>query len=172
MILGIDEIILFLDTKPNEEQNKALDMIKKTLGNIIDIKTVKVEIYDILKIAEESVKCIDSAKGEIYVNITPGRKTQALGVLFAVYNRIENVKGIIYVSEEDKKIIYLPKLSFDLNNSQRKILEYIKDYKVESLNDIKVDMSKGMLYRTIKDLINLGYIINFELTDAGRIAIL
>ena len=43
-----------------------------------------------------------SDKDEIYVDITAGRKTKALGLLFGSYARINRVKKIMYVKEEDK----------------------------------------------------------------------
>ena len=170
--LGIEKLVICLDPKPDENQKKAYEMIKKALGNVIEIKTFKIDVYDIVKIAEEAVKCIDLMSGDIYVNVTPSRKTQMLGVLFATYSRIKMIKGIIYVAEENKKMIYLPKLSFDLNNSQRTILGYFRDNKIDSLNDIKIDLSKGMLYRTYKELVELVYLEDFNITDEGRIAIL
>ncbi len=115
----------------------------------------------------------------IYVNITGSRRTQALGLLFGSYTRIKKVKQIIYVIEDENKLIYLPKLSFDLNNSQREVLEIIKKNKIKTHTEMaeKVDISKGMLYRTITELVNLGLIIHsdeegFKLTDAGKISIL
>lgn len=171
--LGVEKLVLFLNSKPNEEQKKALELVQKALGKVIDIKTFKIDVYDIVKAAEEVVKCIDLLSDEIYVNITHGRKTQALAVLFAAYSRIKRIKAILYVCEEDKKIIYLPKLSFDLNNSQRRILESMKEKEITNLSDIKIDLSKGMLYRTVKELIDLGYVDeDLKLTDAGRIALL
>ncbi len=179
--LGIDRLIMVIDNKPDATQKKSFELIKKALGNVIEIKTIKTEVYDIVKIAEEIVKAIDllSDKDQIFVNITASRKTQALGLLYAAYTRINRIKQIVYVIENQNKLVYLPKLSYNLNNSQRTILEHIDKYKVRSHSDFseKLKISRGMLYRTITELQDLGLIIQdeeegFKLTDAGRIAIL
>ena len=91
----------------------------------------------------------------IYINITSGRKTKALGLLFAAYARNNRVKKIAYNPEEDKTaVIWLPKLAFKFNESQKKVLETLaeKDYSKMSLTDLadKIGISRAMLYRNIE----------------------
>ena len=177
--LGVDKLILMIDDKPNEIQRKSLDLIKESLGKVVEVKQIKTEVYNIVKVAEEAIKAIDyeSDKNIIYVNITGARKTQSLGLLFAAYCRVEKIKQIVYVIEETKQMISLPKLNFNLNNSQKQILEYVNNKELTSLSDLssKIKISRGMLYRTIKELKDLGLIYDeegFKLSDAGRIAVL
>jgi len=179
--LGIDKLILVIDEDPDEKQKSSYNLINKALGNVIEVKLIKTKVYDLVKVAEDVTKAIDllSDKELIYVNITGARKTQALGLLFGSYTRIKKVKQIVYVIEDENKLIYLPKLSFDLNNSQREVLEIIKKNKIKTHTEMadKVEISKGMLYRTITELVNLGLVIHsdedgFKLTDAGKISIL
>ena len=177
--IGVDKLILIIDNKPADKQRASLDLVKQSLGKVVEVKQIKTEVYDIVNTAEEAIKAIDyeSDKNNIYVNITGARRTQALGLLFAAYSRIEKIKQIIYVTEEEKKIIYLPKLGFNLNNSQKLVLEYINNKELTSLAELsnKIKISRGMLYRTIKELKDLGLIYDedgFKLTDAGRIAVL
>jgi len=179
--LGVDRIYLLIDKDIGKDQKKALDSINDSLGKVIEIKTIKTEVYDIVKIAEDVVKAIDllSDKDQIFVNITGARRTQALGLLYAAYARNKLIKQIIYVIPGQNKIISLPKLDYNLTNSQKMILQEINKKKVKNLNEFseKVELSKGMLYRTITDLQNLGFIIQedeegFKLTDAGRIVLL
>lgn len=61
--------------------------------------------------------------------------------------------------------------------SQVKVLELISSKKYKSIADLalKIDISKGMLYRNIKELEDLGLIVDengLRLTDAGEISIL
>jgi CRISPR locus-related DNA-binding protein len=160
--LGPDRLILLIDLKPNKEQQKNYKLI------------------DIVGVAEKCVEIIDMQPkdDEIYVNITSGRKTKALGLLFASYARCNRVKKIAYNPEEDKNaVVWLPKMSFKLTESQKKVLSVIgeKDYAKSSLTDLtgKIGISRAMLYRNIDELRDMGYISTEDglaLTDAGRIA--
>lgn len=178
--LGPDRLIVLIDKKPDDRQEKALKLIKESLGRVIDIKEVKTEIYDIVEVAKKCVEIIDLLPKDdwIFINITAGRKTKALGLLFAAYCRSDRVKKIAYNPEEDKSsVVYLPKLSFKLTESQKKILELLgeKEYKDISYSELadKIKSSKAMLYRNIDELRDLDLVStekNLKLTDAGRIA--
>jgi CRISPR locus-related DNA-binding protein len=176
--LSAERLILLVDDKPDAEQEKSLKTIQGSLGKIMDVKVVKTPVYDIVKVAEKCVEIIDQVPREdtIYVNVTSGRKTKALGLLFAAYARCTKVKKIAYNPEEDKtSVVYLPKLSFNLSDSQKRILVYLAedDYKNHELLAKKLDMSRAMLYRNITELQKLDFITvenGLHLTDAGRIA--
>src|SRR3989344_9552601 len=83
--LGPERLILLVDKTPNKEQDAAVCLIQDSLGKVIDVKIVKTDVYDIVEIARECVKIIDmQPEGDhIFVNITSGRKTKAIGLLFA-----------------------------------------------------------------------------------------
>jgi len=176
---GADSIFLIVDETPNETQLASLETIKKALGKAIKLEIVKTKLYDIVDTAKKSVSIIDnhSEKDSIIIDITASRKTQSLGLLFAAYKRPNLVNKIVYISEEDKATIELPKLSFKITDSQEVLLNTIKDKKYSSLKDlaVKSKMSRAMLYRNLEDLRGMRLIENkggFVLTDAGRIAIL
>lgn len=178
--LGPDRLILFIDKKPDKEQEKNYKLIEESLGRVVDVKKVKTEVYDIVSVAEKCVEIIDMQPkdDEIFINITSGRKTKALGLLFAAYARSNRVKKIAYNPEEDKTaVVWLPKLSFKLTESQKKVLGALadKDYVKISLTDLaeRIDISRAMLYRNIDELRDLGYVSTeggLILTDAGKIA--
>jgi len=94
----------------------------------------------------------------------------------ASYARHERVKKIAYNPEEDKgSIVYLPRLSFGLTESQKKILDELGKKKYDSMSDLstKIDLSTAMLYRSIDELKNMDLVSTengIELTDAGKIA--
>lgn len=178
--LGPDRLVLLVDKNPDKEQEDALKLIQGSLGKVLDIKAVKTDVYDVVKVAAKGVEIIDMQPQEddIYINITSGRKTKAIGLLFAAYARHERVKKIAYNPEEDKNtVVYLPKLCFRLTESQKKILEYIDSgrYKGQSYTELAkaIDMSQAMLYRAVDELKDMDFISTEEglaLTDAGKIA--
>jgi len=176
--LGPEKLILLIDKQANKEQEDALKLIVESLGKVIDVKAVKTEVYDIVAVATKCVEIIDmqDKNDHIFVNITSGRKPKALGLLFAAYARHERVSKIAYNPQEDKSsVIYLPRLSFRLNESQKKILEYLFEGKYDTISDLakKIDISTAMLYRAIDELKDMDLLTTDEglkLTDAGRIA--
>ena len=178
--ISADRLILLIDNEPDEQQQKSLDIIKQSLGSVLEIKTVKTDVYDIVEVAKETVKIIDllSDKDEIYVDITAGRKTKALGLLFGAYARSNRIKRIMYVKEENKQVVNLPKLSYNITPGQLKIIEYLLQGNAKSMAELaeKVDVSKAMLYKHIRELKEMDIVEDtkegMQLTDFGRIVVL
>jgi CRISPR locus-related DNA-binding protein len=176
--LGPERVYLLIDKEPSKEQESAVKLIQESLGKVIDIKIVKTEVYDIVEVARKAVEIIDMQPKEdhIFVNITSGRKTKAIGLLFAAYVRHDRVSKIAYNPEEDKsKVIYLPKLRFILTEKQKSILEELDKHPESSISDLsnKIDISTAMLYRAIAELEDMDLVSKedgYKLTDAGRIA--
>ncbi len=176
--LGPERLILLVNEKPSDEQEKSLKLIKESLGRVVDVKEMKCKVYDIVETARKVVDIIDLQPREdkVYINITSGRKTLAIGLLFAAYARHERIAKIAYNPEEDRSaIVYLPKLSFRLTESQKKLLESIEEVKYENISELadKIGVSRAMLYRNIDELKDMDLITTEEgikLTDAGRIA--
>lgn len=174
----IDKVMLLVDTKPDEEQSKSVKSVREVFGNLVEIKDEKIDVYNIVDITKRVVDIIDSIpeKDHIFINITAGRKPQSLGVVFAAYQRTTRIKKIVYITEENKEIVTLPMLSFDLTDSQLEILRNLD--KIDSVNKLekKLNIQKAMIYRNVKDLQNRGFVEKGEnglkLTDAGKIAIL
>lgn len=176
--LGPERVYLLIDKEPSKEQESAVKLIQDSLGKVIDIKVVKTEVYDIVEVAKKAVEIIDMQPKEdhIFINITSGRKTKAIGLLFAAYVRHDRVSKIAYNPEEDKnKVIYLPKLRFILTEKQKSILEELDKHPESSISDLsdKIDISTAMLYRAIAELEDMDLVSKdegYKLTDAGRIA--
>ena len=178
--ISAERLILLIDKEPDEKQSKSLEVVKQTLGSVIEIKTIKTDVYDIVEVAREAVKIIDllSDKDEIYIDITAGRKTKSLGLLFGSYARCSRIKKIMYIKKENKQIVYLPRLSYSITPAQHKIIEFLLNKKVTSMADFsdKVEVSKAMLYKHIKELKDMDIIEEtpdgLTLTDYGRIVVL
>ena len=179
--LGADQLYIVVDDPVNEVQQTALAIIKETLDNVVKIYTIETHPYDIIGTARKIVALLEnfSEDDHVTVNITSGRKTQSLGLLYGAYARMRYVNRIVYISEEDHKVIDLPKLSFNLKESQMQLLEQIGKRNHSSLSDLaeKSGMSRSMLYRNLKNLQDHGFInvdkeLRYSLTDAGKIAML
>ena len=178
--VGADRLILFVDKEPDEKQQKSLDVIKQSLGTVLEIKTVATDVYDIVDVAKEAVKVIDllSDKDDIYIDVTAGRKTKALGLMFGAYARINRIKRIMYVKEEDKSIVSLPRLSYSVTPGQHKIINYLLNHEVKSMSQFaqKIEVSQAMLYKHIRELKDMDIIEEakdgLKVTDYGRIVVL
>jgi len=176
--LGPDRVYLLIHDESDKDQDAAVKLITNSLGKVIDIKLVKTPAYDIVKVARKAVEVIDMqpTEDDIYVNITGSRKTKAIGLLFAAYCRHDRVKRIGCNPEEDENaVVYLPRLSFKLTESQKTILEAIDKGKYSTIGDMakNVELSTAMLYRAIDELKDMDLITTDEglkLTDAGKIA--
>lgn len=176
--IGPDKLILLLDETNRKKQEESYNLIKESVGRVVKVSKVNTETYDIVKVAEKCVKIIDEQNkdDEIYINITSGRKTKALGLLFASYARIKRIKKIAYNPKEERNtIVWLPKLGFKLTESQKKVLEVLSDERNSKLSFIqlaeKSSISRAMLYRNIDELKDNGFISeDNSLTDAGKIA--
>ena len=179
--LSPDKLILLITDEPDKTIEKSLELIKNSLGRVIDVSTAKIPQYDIVGIATKVVEIIDKVHldGQITLNITSGRKTQSMGVLFGAYARSSHVQKIAYYPEgkEKGKVIYLPILSMKLTDSQEKIMISIKSNKIASYKTIAdaTGLSTAMVYRAVDELIKQGLIAKTNdegivLTDAGIIA--
>lgn len=177
---GADRLVLFVDKEPDERQQRSLDIIKKSLGTVLEITTVATEIPDIFEVAGEAVKVIDllSDKDEIYVDVSAGRKTKAMGLLFGAYARTNRITRIMYVKEEDKSIVSLPRLSYSVTSGQRKVVMHLLNNEIRSMSQFarKTRLSKAMLYKHIRELKQMDVIVEekdgLKVTDYGRIAVL
>jgi len=174
---SIDRLFLLVSKKSDDEQQKAVKEIQEHYSKIIDIKEKKIELYDLVEAAHQVKEIIDDqgSNDEIYLNITTGRRPQAMGVLFAGYKRPARVKKIFYVTEDTNEIITIPKLSFEVTEAQQKILDNIENVDKISEMENEIDVSKAMIYRAIIELKNKGFIEEntdkgYRLTEAGKIA--
>jgi len=178
--ISADRLYLLIDKKPDDKQKASIKMIQQSLGSVLEIKTVETEIYDIYEVAKETVKIIDilSDKDKIFIDITAGRKTKALGLLFGAYARGDRIQRIMYVKEETKQVMNLPKLTYSVTPGQIKIIEFLESHKIKTMADFasEIKISKSLLYQSIKDLKRMDIIEEtsegIKLTEYGRIVVL
>jgi len=173
---SIERVFLLVSKKSDDKQQAAVKYIRDHYEKIIEVKEKRTELYDIVETAHQVKDIIDvlPKTDEIYLNISTGRRTQAMGVLFAGYKRPGLIKKIFYVTEDTHEVITIPLLSFDITDAQQKILENIEEIdKIAQMSD-EIDVSKAMVYRAIKELKDKGLIEEsqkgYKLTEAGKIA--
>jgi CRISPR-associated protein Csa3 len=109
------------------------------------------------------------------VNISGGRKPQALGALFGCYARHHDVERIVYVTEEDSELIDLPILNFGISKTKKEVLEELQKGETSVKNlAVKIGISRGMTYNHIRELREMGFIAQskLEITSAGELAVI
>lgn len=173
-----DKIILLREENPPDKILEAERMLQETVGKVLEIKSIPTSVYNVVIVAKDIVEIIEEeyAHGRnIVVNISGGRKPQALGALFGSYARHNMVEKIVYITEEDKNIIDLPILNFGISKTKRIILEELNagENNVKNLS-IKIGISRGMTYNHIRELREMGFIDPkaFKITSAGELAII
>lgn len=165
-------------SEPEKEQKENEELLRKTVGVVTEIEVVTVpDPYDVFEVAKATVKLIEKEHGKghsVYLNITGGRRTQGLGVLFAGYARRDMLRRIVYATEEENKLIDLPVLSFGITKTKRALLEELAR-EPENMSELakKLGKTRGMIYQHLNDLKSRGFIDeSYKLTVAGRLALL
>ncbi len=177
---SINEVILLVDNEPNETMKKNIKLVDDTLGKVIKVQKIPTALYDIVSIATRAVEIIDAVpeKDTIYIDITSGKKPKSLGLLYAAYARAELIAKICYVTEDTKQIIKLPKMHYAINKTQKEVLDLIESNKDITAQQIaaQLKLTKGIVYRYIKDLIDFDAIEKegevMALSDFGKILVL
>ncbi|HTX61112.1 MAG TPA: CRISPR-associated CARF protein Csa3 [Methanobacterium sp.] len=172
------KLILLREEDSPAKKLEAERMLKETVGRVMEVEPHLTSIYDVVQIARDTADAIEkeAAQGrKIIINISGGRKPQALGALFGCYSRHEEVERIVYVTQEDQEIIDLPILNFGISSTKRLILEELEEGEtsVKKLA-VKVGISRGMTYNHIRELRDMGFIHHnhLEITSAGKLAII
>src|SRR5665648_500692 len=98
------KIILLREEDVNEKVVEAERVLKETIGKVITIENKATSLYNVVIIANDTADIIDEERAhgrKVIVNVSGGRKPQALGALFGCYARHSDVERIVYVTEED-----------------------------------------------------------------------
>lgn len=172
------KVVLLREEDAPQAKLKVEEIISETVGNFIDIETKITSLYDVVRIAQDTVDVIENEKAnnrKLFVNISGGRKPQALGALFGCYARHGDIERIVYVTEEDSQTIDLPILNFGLSPTKRMVLEELTNNGKSVKNlAIQIGISRGMTYNHIRELREMGFISpdKLEITTAGKLAII
>ena len=157
-----DKIVLIREEDAPAKMKETERMLQETVGRVLEIEVKPTSIYNVVMVARDTAEIIEEehAHGRnIVVNISGGRKPQALGALFGSYARHDMVEKIVYITEEDKNIIDLPILNFGISKTKRIILEELNDGENNVKNlSTKIGISRGMTYNHIRELREMGLI--------------
>ncbi|MFH1283018.1 MAG: CRISPR-associated CARF protein Csa3 [bacterium] len=141
---GCEKLILLRQEKlPPEAKNglKEIDSLLKQLE--IKLDEVIVSPYNLMENVHIIKELIKSEKdNEVIINVTGGRKTLSLAATLAGF--VSNPKKIVYVQEEDNKLIEIPKLTMGdklLSQEKRTVLEGIKEK--TTINEITKHLKKS-----------------------------
>ncbi|AIS31961.1 MULTISPECIES: CRISPR-associated CARF protein Csa3 [Methanobacterium] len=173
-----DKIVLIREEDAPAKMKETERMLQETVGRVLEIEVKPTSIYNVVMVARDTAEIIEEehAHGRnIVVNISGGRKPQALGALFGSYARHDMVEKIVYITEEDKNIIDLPILNFGISKTKRIILEELNDGENNVKNlSTKIGISRGMTYNHIRELREMGLIDqkSLQITSAGELAII
>ncbi len=172
------KVVLLREDKAPDEKNKVEQILHDTVGKFIEIVSQETSLYDVVRVAQDTADVIDEEKAagrRVVVNISGGRKPQALGALFGCYARHQEVERIVYVTEEDSELIDLPILNFGISKTKKQVLESLINGESSVKNlAIKIGISRGMTYNHIRELREMGFIDQnkLEITSAGQLAVI
>jgi CRISPR-associated protein Csa3 len=147
---------------------------------VLEVEKKNIAVYDTVQVAKDVAQIIEKeheSGNTVIVNVSGGRKPQAFGALFGAYARNTMVRRIVYVTEESSLITDFPVLSFNLSETKKLILREVQKgvLPVTKIAEI-AKISRGMTYNHLRELKEMGYIIEGEnghiITDAGRIALI
>jgi len=174
----INKVIFLKDKNPDKkDQQEAIDKLIEYNKGIVDFEEKEIPKYDIIEIVKKSVEIIRKQPKEdnIYLDITQGKRTQSIGLLFAGYKNHSRIKRILYAKEIEKnkyELITLPKLHF--KDSDAKILKAIEEEMTPKQIIDKKIVSRGTFYNKVEELESHGFIEKltdgkYVVTESGRI---
>jgi len=172
------KVVILREDDPPQKKIESERMLNETVGRVLEIETKITSIHDVVQIAKDTTEIIENENSygrNIVVNISGGRKPQALGALFGSYARHMMIEKIVYISQDDGHVLDLPILNFGLSKTKLMILEELKNGE-NSVKDlaIKIGISRGMTYNHLRELREMGFIDQdvLEITSAGELAII
>lgn len=155
---GVNKVILMHQEEPDDTVTNSINFLNNHIGKFLSVEKKTFDSSSIVKIAEQAVKIIDSIpkETEIFIDISSGLKFHSMGLLFGAYARFNRIKKIVYVSEQPKKIVSIPKVEYSINDGQRNILNMIITKPGITTLDIvnNQELSQGIIYKYVKQLLD------------------
>lgn len=169
-----EKVYLIVDDPIDDVRKNSIVMVKDIFPSIQFIE-ISSKIYDIVEIANKAIDVIKKETGnKIMVNISEGRKTMSLGLLFGAYVMKKEVNSAFYIVEETNSPIQLPLIEMKISTKKEGILRLIADGKrtVAELEK-ETGITPATLYVHIKELRDSGLITKENrLTEMGKIVLL
>lgn len=169
-------LVIAEDSLERIDVKEGISKVKEIYGKLASIEIVKVKGAELLFVAKKIITLLeDNKEKKVIVNVSGGWKLLAQGVIYGCYARPDYVEKIVCNNIENDSVVELPKLSFGLSSAKKELLEKLEKRNGKSISDIakKLDRTRGMIYQHLKELKENGYVDEkFEITDAGRLALL
>ncbi|MDD4083190.1 MAG: CRISPR-associated CARF protein Csa3 [Sphaerochaetaceae bacterium] len=181
----INKAILLQDENAGQTQKDKIKQLLDYNKNFVEFQIKEIPKYEIEGVVKKCIEIIDSIPNEdnIIIDITQGKRTQTIGLLFAAFKRFDRIKKIYYgqeIKESTWSVLELPKFRFDLTEKQKIILKGLNNTK--TINEIitEEDISRATVYNNLIELENqaliqrnqIGKEVKYELTEAGRIMLI
>jgi len=172
-----DKLVLLTDGRGMKGAVPKILKVAEALG--IEIETIPVDPYDILGIVDLiKAKILDQRNAPVILNATGGRKTMAIAAVLAGMVMGDKVKDIIYITEEEHKVISLPRLlnpNALLTEEKRRILRALKEKGEATAIELKADSKMQTIWKHLRELEELSYVTatfkgrpkKFKLTPSG-----
>jgi len=168
--------------KKEPEVKEDYEKLVSVFGKVAQISKVEVDGADIIAITKKAIELLEADDSEKIVNISGGWKLLAQGLLYGCYARPYRVCRIVCnnLDRDEEELVDLPKLTFELSNGKRAILETIDALsgKGEGKLDVqdiakKAEKSDVMVYQHLDDLKKMNYVDkDNRITSAGKVALL
>lgn len=143
------------------------------IGDVIEIEKISTGLNELYRVAKDVFEKIAGEERELIVNITGGRKMQAMGALLAA-SKTKNVEEALYWPEEDSKVsekIQVPLFNFLISEKEQKVISKVSEFKQAKKIVEDLDMSQSMVYSHLRDLEKKGFLKKengWKLTDLGE----
>ncbi|MBU0460287.1 MAG: ArsR family transcriptional regulator [Nanoarchaeota archaeon] len=169
------KVYFVIDEPLDDVRKNSILMVKDLFPEIQYGENIKTKIYDIVNIARECIKTIEKEKeNKIFVNISEGRKTMSIGVLFGSYVMKKYIDSVYYIMEETNQPIQLPLIDLKVSEKKEMILKAIEKG-LDSVTELEkeVDIKASNLYVHLKELRDGGFLTkDTKLTEMGKIVLL
>ena len=172
-----DKLVLLTDGRGIKGAVPKILKVAEALG--IEIETIPVDPYDVLGIVDLiKAKILGQRNAPVILNATGGRKTMAIAAVLAGMVMGDKVKDIIYITEEEHKVISLPRLlnpNALLTEEKRRILRALKEKGEATAIELKADSKMQAVWKHLRELEELSYVTatfngrpkKFKLTPSG-----
>jgi CRISPR locus-related DNA-binding protein len=157
-----DKLILIADEWSKDKSLPKIKEVSKSLD--LSLEIINVNPYDAIDIVTKLKEAIRINKGSnIILNITGGTKVMAIAGTLAGIAVGDLIREIIYISEDDNKIISIPRLltpSKLLSSEKRKILHILAERMNQTADELRETIKGQMqaIWKHLRELEEMGYI--------------
>lgn len=157
----------------DRKSQEIREMEESPISEVIEIEKISTGLNELYRVAKDVYKEISTEERKIIVNVTGGRKMQAIGTLLAA-SKTKSVEEALYWPEEASKVnekIQVPLFNFLISEKEQKVIGKVSQYNQAKKIVEDLEMSQSMVYSHLRDLEKKGFLEKedgWELTDLGE----